>query len=166
MSKYLLDSNIFIQSKNLHYRFSFCGNFWTLLLDMHDKDMVFTINAVKEELLKINDELSDWVKASPQSMCLDQWDAIDDWAEVTEYPRTCGHPYQDYALEEFSNVAEADAWLIAYAKKYGYTIVTNEVRNPDMRKKVPLYDIAEVFNVPCITLFDFLEKHSENFCMI
>ncbi|MFD2724514.1 DUF4411 family protein [Ignatzschineria indica] len=40
-------------------------------------------------------------------------------------------------------------------KKYGYTIVTNEVRNPDMKRKVPLYDIAEAFSVPCITLFDF-----------
>ncbi|MFD2724515.1 DUF4411 family protein [Ignatzschineria indica] len=52
MSKYLLDSNIFIQSKNLHYRFSFCGNFWILLQDMHATGMVFTVKVVKQELLK------------------------------------------------------------------------------------------------------------------
>ncbi len=166
MSKYLLDSNIFIQSKNLHYRFSFCGNFWNLLREMHAKEMVFTISAVKDELLKINDELSDWVKESPQEMFLDNWEALDIWVGVTEYPRTCGHPYFDYALEEFADEKEADAWLIAYANKFGYTIVTNEVKNPSMKKKVPLYDIAQAFNVPCITLFDFLERHSENFCLI
>lgn len=165
MSKYLLDSNIFIQSKNLHYRFSFCGNFWILLQDMHATGMVFTVKVVKQELLKTKDELSDWIRSLPKEMFLDHWNAFDEWITVTEYPRICGHPYFDYALEEFANEYEADAWLIAYAKKYGYTIVTNEVRNPDMKRKVPLYDIAEAFSVPCITLFDFLEKYTDNFTL-
>src|SRR5699024_4532113 len=132
MSKYLLDSNIFIQSKNLHYRFSYCGNFWKLLLEMHAKKMVFTINAVKDELLKINDELSDWVKESPKEMFLDNWEALDTGAGVTEYPRTCGHPYSDYALAEFAEETESAAWSTAYRNKCDNTNHHNEFTEPSM----------------------------------
>lgn len=31
MTRYLLDTNIFIQAKNLHYGFDFCPAFWELL---------------------------------------------------------------------------------------------------------------------------------------
>ena len=29
MTRYLLDANVFIQAKNLHYGFDFCPAFWT-----------------------------------------------------------------------------------------------------------------------------------------
>jgi hypothetical protein len=32
MSRYLLDANVFIQAKNLHYGFDFCPAFWAWLL--------------------------------------------------------------------------------------------------------------------------------------
>ena len=33
MTRYLLDTNIFIQAKNLHYGFDFCPAFWEWLTD-------------------------------------------------------------------------------------------------------------------------------------
>ncbi|SES92652.1 protein of unknown function [Thorsellia anophelis DSM 18579] len=60
--KYLIDSNIFIQSKNFEYRFEYCRIFWDLLVKLHEKGIVYSINAVKEELLQKDDDLSDWIK--------------------------------------------------------------------------------------------------------
>jgi hypothetical protein len=33
VSTYLLDANVFIQAKNLHYGFDFCPAFWQWLID-------------------------------------------------------------------------------------------------------------------------------------
>ena len=33
MTRYLLDANVFIQAKNLHYGFDFCPAFWDWLVD-------------------------------------------------------------------------------------------------------------------------------------
>jgi hypothetical protein len=37
---YLLDTNIFIQAKNLHYGMDFCPAFWDWLVEQHDRDRV------------------------------------------------------------------------------------------------------------------------------
>lgn len=36
MTTYLLDANIFVQAKNLHYGFDFCPAFWQLLIEQND----------------------------------------------------------------------------------------------------------------------------------
>lgn len=33
MTKYLIDTNVFIQAKNLHYGFDFCPAFWEWLTE-------------------------------------------------------------------------------------------------------------------------------------
>jgi Domain of unknown function (DUF4411) len=40
---YLLDSNIFIQAKNLHYGFDFCPAFWDWILRQNAGGSVFSI---------------------------------------------------------------------------------------------------------------------------
>ena len=47
---YLLDSNVFIQAKNLHYGFDFCPAFWDWLDDSHARGTVFSIDKVRDEL--------------------------------------------------------------------------------------------------------------------
>jgi hypothetical protein len=46
---YLLDANVFIQAKNLHYGMDFCPAFWDWLLDANRKGKVFSIEAVGDE---------------------------------------------------------------------------------------------------------------------
>lgn len=48
MTRYLLDSNVFIQAKNLHYRFEFCQTFWDLIIELHRRQIVFSIEKVKK----------------------------------------------------------------------------------------------------------------------
>ncbi|MEI6386650.1 MAG: DUF4411 family protein [Spirochaetota bacterium] len=55
---YLLDSNIFIQAKNLHYGFDFCPAFWDWLAASNAVGKVFSVEKVGDELIAGSDELA------------------------------------------------------------------------------------------------------------
>ena len=63
MTRYLLDTNIFIQAKNLHYGFDFCPAFWKWLTDRNAGGRVASIDKVGDELQAGADDLSDWASA-------------------------------------------------------------------------------------------------------
>lgn len=44
---YLLDANVFIQAKNLHYGFDFCPAFWDWLVQNNINGQVFSIDKVR-----------------------------------------------------------------------------------------------------------------------
>jgi hypothetical protein len=47
---YLLDANVFIQAKNLHYGLDFCPAFWDWLIDNGAGGRVFSIDKVADEI--------------------------------------------------------------------------------------------------------------------
>ena len=55
--KYLLDANVLIQAKNLHYGFDFCPAFWDWLVESNREGKVFSIEKVDDELEAGDDEL-------------------------------------------------------------------------------------------------------------
>ena len=57
---YLLDANVFMQAKNLHYGIDFCPAFWDWLIASNEADLVFSIEKVGDEIDAGADELSAW----------------------------------------------------------------------------------------------------------
>ena len=57
---YLLDANVFIQAKNLHYGLDFCPAFWDWLIANNSAGQVFSIEKVADELQAGADELAEW----------------------------------------------------------------------------------------------------------
>ena len=55
---YLLDANVFIQAKNLHYGMDFCPAFWSWLIEKNKAGIVFSIDKIEDELMAGDDELS------------------------------------------------------------------------------------------------------------
>jgi Domain of unknown function (DUF4411) len=47
---YLLDTNVFIQAKNLHYGMDFCPAFWDWLVQSNAAGRVFSIEKVGDEI--------------------------------------------------------------------------------------------------------------------
>jgi hypothetical protein len=47
---YLLDANVFIQAKNLHYGLDFCPAFWDWLIEANAANTVFSIEKVGDEV--------------------------------------------------------------------------------------------------------------------
>jgi hypothetical protein len=56
----LLDANVFIQAKRLHYGMDFCPAFWDWLIAKNAAKEVFSHEKVGDELLAGGDELGDW----------------------------------------------------------------------------------------------------------
>ena len=56
---YLLDADVFIRAKNLHYGFDFCPAFWDWLIQQSQGGQVYSIEKVGDELLAGDDELAD-----------------------------------------------------------------------------------------------------------
>ena len=49
--RYLLDANVFIAAKSLHYGFDFCPAFWEWLDESNASGTVFSIERVEAELM-------------------------------------------------------------------------------------------------------------------
>ena len=57
---YLLDANVFIAAKNLHYGLDFCPAFWDWLIACNAAGSLFSIEKVGDEVQAVADELCDW----------------------------------------------------------------------------------------------------------
>ena len=164
MPKYLFDTNIFLQAKNLYYQFGFCGGFWDWIVAGHDKKMFFSCKKVYAELAIGNDRdtAKSWAKDVPNGFFLDD---INDpsvmavYAELMNWSYGSVH-YSQSAKDEFAGKNEADAFLLSVAKRYGYSIVTQEKPNPAQKNRIPLPDAAKQFGVPTIFIYDLLAKHA------
>jgi Domain of unknown function (DUF4411) len=65
MTTYLLDTNVFIQAKNLHYGFDFCPAFWDWIDEAHAAGTVYRIESVRTELLAGADDAGDMGRRTP-----------------------------------------------------------------------------------------------------
>lgn len=54
---YLLDADVFIRAKNLHYGFDFCSAFWARLVSENAARRVFSVEKVGDEVKAVEDEL-------------------------------------------------------------------------------------------------------------
>ena len=60
---YLLDADVFIRAKNLHYGLDFCPAFWEWLIQGNAAGKVFSVEKVGDEVQAVADELSEWADA-------------------------------------------------------------------------------------------------------
>ena len=111
--RYLLDANVFIQGKNLHYGFDFCPAFWDWLVDRNAAGIVGSIEKVSDELVGSGDALADWAAKRGKSFFLMPDDAVlPALGEVSAW--ATGQNYEAAAIATFLQVA--DYWLVAHAK--------------------------------------------------
>lgn len=60
MNKYLIDTNIFIESARRFYAFDICPGFWKFLGKCSESDSVKSISKVYDELTSDNSNLQDF----------------------------------------------------------------------------------------------------------
>ncbi len=132
---YLLDANIFIQAKNLHYGFDFCPAFWDWLIENNDSQKIFSIEKVEDEINAGDDELAEWAKERGSSFFLrPDSQVVKHFAKVSEW--TSSQDYEPAAINTFLQVA--DYYLIVQALAGGFIIVTHELPASSTKKiKIP-----------------------------
>lgn len=156
--RYLIDTNIFIESKNTFYGFDICPGFWDWL---SKTNIVLSIDFVKEEILHGKDDLSEWVKKTlPESFFMDADKEIQEsYREIASYVQ--GLSFTQNAKNDFLSVA--DGWLIATARVRGMSIITHETFDAKIKSKVKLPNIAHHYSVACLKIYDVLRKEEVKF---
>lgn len=128
---YLLDTNVFIQAKNLHYGFDFCPAFWDWLIVNNEQQKVFSVEKVGDEIDAGNDELAKWADQrgpdfflKPDSSMLSALGKVSSW--------TIEQGYDPAAVNTFFQVA--DYYLVAFAVAHEHMIVTHEIASASAKK--------------------------------
>jgi hypothetical protein len=158
---YLLDANVFIQAKNLHYGLDFCPAFWQWLIDQNDAGTVYTIDKVADEIAAGSDELSTWM-ANQNAGFFRKTDGsiVPQFGRVSAWVISQG--YEPAAASTFMQVA--DYYLVAHALGGNYTVVTHEVpANSTKRIKIP--NVCAGLNLRFMTPYEMLRKEKACFVL-
>ena len=158
---YLLDANVFIQAKNLHYGLDFCPAFWDWLTAHNSAGSVLSIEKVGDELEAGDDELAEWAAARgasffvrPDTAMLPALASVSTWA-------TSQH-YDPAAVNTFLQVA--DYYLVAYALAHGHTVVTHEIAS-NSTKRVKIPDACIGLRIKSVTPFEMLRRERARFVL-
>jgi hypothetical protein len=161
MTRYLLDANVFIQAKNLHYGFDFCPAFWVWLVDRNAAGQVASIEKVGDELLAQEDDLSAWAAARGPDFFLPA-DAAVLPALATVSTWATSQAYEASAVSMFLQVA--DYWLVGHAQAHSFTVVTHEVPANSTRKiKIPNACVG--LSIPCVSPYEMLRRERARFVL-
>ena len=158
---YLLDANVFIQAKNLHYGLDFCPAFWEWLIVNNAAERVFSIEKVGDEIEAGDDELAVWAALrgqafflKPDATMLPALGSVSAWATTQRY--------EPAAVNTFLLVA--DYYLVAHAVAHKQTLVTHEVPSTSTEKiKIP--DACIGLGIKCMTPFEMLRTEHARFVL-
>jgi hypothetical protein len=158
---YLLDANVFIQAKNLHYGLDFCPAFWEWLEQHNDSGQVFSIEKVGDELLAGDDALAVWAEARGRDFFLPPAQAVlPALARVALWAN--GQGFEPGAVATFLQLA--DYWLVAHTLAHGFMIVTHEVPSASVRKiKIPTACVG--LEIHCVTPYEMLRRERARFVL-
>ncbi|KXK57738.1 MAG: DUF4411 family protein [Chlorobi bacterium] len=161
MTKYLLDANVFIQAKNLHYGIDFCPAFWDWLIANNANGRVFSIDKIAAEIAAGADELTDWAQQHGHNLfratdtaVAAQFATVSSWATSQNY--------EPAAIQTFLQVA--DYYLIAHALAGGYVVVTHEVPS-NSTKHIKIPNVCAGLNLPFTTPYEMLRRERAKFIL-
>ena len=158
---YLLDANVFIQAKKLHYGLDFCPAFWEWLIEKNANGHVFSIEKVDDEIQAVGDELAAWAEKrgagfflTPDATMLPVLRKVSSWAT--------GQRYEPAAVSTFLQVA--DYYLVAHAFAHQHIVVTHEIASTST-KKVKIPDACIGLGIKCMTPFEMLRHERARFIL-
>lgn len=154
---YVLDSGVLIEAARHYYAFDLAPGFWTSLAELATAGRLVSVDKVKQELDRGKDELKDWAIANfgQWFFSTDEPEVLGAYGNVVRWAHAQAQ-YTDAAKAEFAKDEVADAWVIAFAKAKGCTVVSQEGSNPNRRNKILMPVACRSLAVPCINTFDML----------
>ena len=140
-----LDTNVLIAAYRDYYAPDFCPGFWDCIAHHLTTGRLQIIDRVRDEILS-PPGLIDWVKQAPRhahvstqtARVTDAYRLVMDWVMSSQQ-------FYDAAKEAFAR--DADPWLVAYAMANDVDVVTNEVFDPNIRRRVKIPNVCRRFGV-------------------
>jgi hypothetical protein len=159
---YLLDANVFMAAKNLHYGMDFCPAFWDWLVRENTAGKVFSIEKVGDEITGGDDELAKWASDRGEGFFLKpEAGAVSALGTVATWVN--GHAtYSPAAKNTFLQIA--DYYLVAQALAGRHVVVTHEKpENSVHRVKIP--NVCIGVSVKHMTPFEMLRHERARFVL-
>lgn len=160
---YLLDSNTFIEAKDRYYTMDICPGYWDWILHANKIKVVASIELVKQELIKRNDDLAKWVKEHPD-LFISQSDpkTQEFYSKIVNYVQGLSGFRQEVKADFLDG---ADTWLIAKAGANSATIVTHEKYDKQIKRKIKISNVCEHYEINCINTFELLHELKVQFVL-
>lgn len=166
MSVYIVDSNFFIQAHRTSYPFDVATSFWNKIISLAENGTIISIDKVKNEVFKNEDELKQWCEINlPDTFFKDTPTVLPHYAVIASWAAARNSHYLQNALSEFLDADEADAWLVAFALSdlANSIVVTHEISEPSRRNKVKIPDVCLAYGVQYCNTIEMLRQLGERF---
>jgi hypothetical protein len=158
---YLLDANVFIQGKNLHYGFDFCPAFWDWVERENAAGLVMSVEKVGDELFGGGDELATWARTRGHALFLrPDRDMLAAMSLVSEW--VSSQQYSPAAVNTFLQVA--DYYLVSRALAHRDVVVTHEVP-ADSVNKVKIPNVCVGMGIKCMSPYEMLRVERARFVL-
>jgi Domain of unknown function (DUF4411) len=152
--KYCLDANVLIQAWQKYYSPKLCPEYWDILNDFGRSGRIFLPQNVFEEIIRTEDELTEWLKESKIPVYEVDGDVADCLRKVYAH-----NPIHQYLVDNTKQRSLADPWVVAHALKEKACVVTKEekVTTPNTtRIKIP--NVCDNMYIRWINDFQFIEE--------
>lgn len=156
--RYLLDSNIFIESHKRFYNMGVFPCFWAGLVTMAQNGLIFTIDKVKDEVYAGKDDVKTWLKNNFPAKAILPVDEITmaSYQRIQTTVRDTGK-YKSSTLNSYAAETLADPFICAYALGHGsISVVSYETSKPSSKTEIKIPDVCNLIGVPCIQIYDML----------
>lgn len=166
MTKYIVDSNFFIQAHRATYPLDIATGFWNKVKELADSGIIVSIDKVKKELYDKNDELEKWCRENlPVCFFKESAEVIEEYRRVTSWAASMSNHYMHSAISEFLDAEEADAFIIAFAlsDKQNRVIVTQEISQPQRKNKIKIPEPCQEFGIKYINTMEMFRALGETF---
>ena len=158
---YIVDADVFIRAKNDHYGFDFCPAFWDWIIQANRKGQVFSIDRIRKEILRGNDELALWVTTLPKVFFLEPDQKVfKALQEINEWVNSKN--YESAGIVGF--LKSGDYYLIGHALAGNHTVVTHE-KPSDSKKRIKIPNVCLGLNVEYASPFEMLRTLQPRFVL-
>ena len=159
LPRFVLDTNVFIEAARRYYAFDIAPAFWGELGRQAGTGKLLSIDRVKDELARGNDDLAQWANGQfhPYFASTADRDVLRAYGEIMRWVDQQAQLSQQ-AKADFARAENADVWVVAYAMAKGCVVVTHEQYNPDIQRKIPIPNVCKAFGVPYVDTFEMLRR--------
>ena len=147
VSKYIIDTSAMLfQKSDEQYRRTVYRSLWNKIDEMVKGHEIVTCSETASEVQ--DDDVKKWMVTQGMQVL-----PIDD--EVQDYVREIVTTVNKDLVDFKANKSSGDTFLIATAKKYGLTVITEEAANSP--KKIPF--TCQKMSIKCMNLLGFMEEN-------
>lgn len=159
---YLIDTDIFIAAKNLHYGMDFCPAFWNWLVDANRAGKLVSIEAVLDDLSDAGDDLTEWAKAREEGFFVSPVESdLPALGQVTQWIND-HQVYTGAGKQTFLSCS--DYYVVSQALAGGHTVITHE-KPENSVKRIKIPNVCVALNIKYMTCWQMLRTERARFVL-